>query len=147
MTTEGKLGKCAEQVHDAGTSWPRYHRCSRNAILIEDGTPWCRQHAPSAKAKRDAETRARWEAESERARRPYEQVKAGAILAKYLRGLRGLDVMPALPPEVKEALAMFPEQAESRESAPPSKTPTANPFCREPQTCSGSCRREIACNE
>ena len=28
---------------------------------------------------------------------------------------------------------------------PPSKP--INPFCREPATCSGSCQREIACNE
>lgn len=42
--------KCIKQVRIAGMVFPRYHRCSRDAM---GGTDTCKQHSPEAKALRE----------------------------------------------------------------------------------------------
>lgn len=59
MTTKTQ---CTERVYDDRAG--RYP-CTRNAVAIEEGKPWCKQHLPSEKAKRQAASEARWKAENE----------------------------------------------------------------------------------
>lgn len=41
--------KCSVEVLIRGMAFPRYRRCSRKAVTIEDGKPVCRQHTKAAK--------------------------------------------------------------------------------------------------
>lgn len=93
-----------EQLHDpkrcfavVSKYWPP-SQCSRKGVIEEDGHIWCRQHAPSAVKKRNAESEARWNARFE-ARAKLNMDRAWKmVLAK----LRKMD--PSLADEV-EAMA------------------------------------------
>jgi hypothetical protein len=54
MLTTPKPEKCSCEVRIAGVNFPRYKRCSRNAVTVEAGKPVCRQHSADAKAARVA---------------------------------------------------------------------------------------------
>ncbi len=53
-------GRCEyDRVQSKGMNFLRWRRCSRRAVVSEDGKCWCRQHAPSAIKKRREESEAR----------------------------------------------------------------------------------------
>lgn len=57
--------RCAESVYQPGRGrWGHSSQCSRAGVVEEVGHRWCRQHAPSAVAKRDAARRAQWARET-----------------------------------------------------------------------------------
>ena len=62
MTQTDKQAQCSERVHDADTSWPRYHPCSRKGKVERDGKQYCTQHDPERVKARRAEQDAQWKA-------------------------------------------------------------------------------------
>lgn len=52
----------SERKFCAATLWKDMHRssCSRSGSVYENGRWWCKQHSPSAVAKRAADSDARW---------------------------------------------------------------------------------------
>ena len=73
--------RCGAHVYRGG--WD-VRRCSRKGVVKESEQHWCKQHAPSAVAARDAARTERWAAESrERARQHREQVLQARKAAAY----------------------------------------------------------------
>lgn len=66
--------KCCATVMPPG-QW-HSHRCERNASVEHGGKPYCRQHNPAAKAARDAERQAKWDAEERQNRSDRDKAKA-----------------------------------------------------------------------
>jgi len=56
-------GPCSERV--SSDAWG-ITDCSRKPTVVEDGKPWCYQHAPSAVEKRRAARDAKWAADAKR---------------------------------------------------------------------------------
>lgn len=54
--TEHTPEQCAKRIFQGFSDWP----CSREGKLFEEGKWWCKQHAPSARKKRDDARDARW---------------------------------------------------------------------------------------
>ena len=50
--SSGSEGRCSVEVRVQGMAFPRYRRCSRKAVAVEDGKPVCRQHSKAAKEDR-----------------------------------------------------------------------------------------------
>lgn len=92
--------RCAKQIYQAG-SWHTYP-CSRKGIIEEDGSLWCKQHAPSSVATRRAETNARWDRERDARRR---QNRIEAAERGLVRALRSHGLPVGSHEEIQKALA------------------------------------------
>lgn len=78
--------RCSAQVSDRDPRWPHYCQCSRSGVLIEDGKPWCQQHAPSTqKAKGDARD-GKWEQQRREAKRKDALADLDREIVRYVMG-------------------------------------------------------------
>lgn len=58
---KANLGKCCECAHDNyGVS---FHPCTRNASIVRNGKPYCKQHDPERLAEQNRIRQAKWDAE------------------------------------------------------------------------------------
>ena len=57
--------RCSGRANSDG--WGRTTQCANNAVLTEDGEPYCHQHAPSLIAQRKAKRDAAWAAKMDAA--------------------------------------------------------------------------------
>ena len=72
--------RCSALVYSAWLN----HSCFRNAIVIEDGKPWCRQHAPSlVKARREAQD-AKWAEENKASNERWQRIHAKETAVGHL---------------------------------------------------------------
>ena len=85
-----RLSRCSAQVAEGGRS-VRFHQCSRQAVVTEEGQPWCRQHAPSLIKQRLEESLRRWRTEQEARLFPYHERDRLRIQNKEL--LEALEVV------------------------------------------------------
>jgi hypothetical protein len=69
-----------------------YSQCSRKPSVQEDGHGWCKQHAPSIVAERDAKRNAEWE-------------------AKWAKKMRGWEINAARNAIAETAIKHFRQQA------------------------------------
>lgn len=53
--------RCSGTVYHG--PWSHSNQCSRAGVLREDGKYWCKQHAPSLVAKKQAARSTKWDAE------------------------------------------------------------------------------------
>lgn len=98
--------KCCENVMTYVGNWPRSHQCTRNAVVIREGKPYCKQHDPDAvKARQDAR-KVKWDAEMERDKAHWDRRRAEA---QACQGVATEDLRPGM---VKELLEMLRQLAE-----------------------------------
>ena len=80
--------KCVTEVSNGQGGWD-WHRCSREAIVTEDGKGYCKQHAPSnVKARSDATMaryRAKLDAEANERNRPYKRIEELTLALERIR--------------------------------------------------------------
>ena len=57
------MTQCSESVGGQGR-WPRYHPCTRPAVVEREGKPFCAQHDPERKKAQEDKATAKWKAES-----------------------------------------------------------------------------------
>lgn len=96
--------RCQDTVwHSIG--W-KIVQCSRKGTITENDKKWCFQHAPSAIKKRQAESEAKYNAETERHAAPYKEAKRLRVINKDL-----LEALEAIVKGVENGFKGYPKEA------------------------------------
>lgn len=106
MHTPTKEERCSKDVFDL--SIYSSHQCYRRWTVEEDGSKWCKQHAPSSQKARDKASGAHYEAQHQEYMAPYNEAnRLRAINAQLLGALEFcLSVLEANPVEMSERMAI-----------------------------------------
>ena len=91
--------RCKKGVHSDGMSFARQKQCSRRAV--RDG--FCSQHHPEAEAKRNAESRERWQMESRQRQAGYDRQNRAYAALSALEALTDAE-RAALPDSIRGLL-------------------------------------------
>lgn len=85
--------RCSKPNVADDSGW-HLERCKRRGVVKEDSKLWCKQHSPSAVAKRKQDSAARWQAQQDAMMAPYRQVERLETINRDL--LAALEALVAL---------------------------------------------------